>query len=205
MKCHFSLCGQYLHIVSLEGQRRPVSQCNTTQPPIIKLARLLLTYHLSSRKLTRSPPVLIHCAKVNLGSQATLSVSKLPYTLTWVQNELYFTCSGNTLNVYCIHLFSTNVSHDLEEIHEVLILKKTALACHGAAPSGILLSSCRRENRRPNYHWGPFIWFEGGSVVTYWMLCVGAKGLGRLGRIKRLLGHSGGFKHREVGLLSSRI
>ena len=93
----------------------------------MKLALLLSTYRLSSRKLTRSPPALIHRAKVNLGSQATLSVSKLPYTLTWAQNELHFTYSGDTLKVYRIRLFSTNGSRSPDEIHEVLIPKNTVL------------------------------------------------------------------------------
>ena len=125
MKCQFSLCGQYLHIASLEGHRGHVPRHNAKQPPTMKLALLLSTYRLSSRKLTRSPPALIHRTKVNLGSQATLSVSKLPYTLTWTQDELFFTCSADELKAYRIRLFSPNISHGPEEIPEVLVPKKT--------------------------------------------------------------------------------
>ena len=108
MKCQFSPCGRYLHIASLEGQRKPVSghkqKKGAPQPPL-NLALLVLTYRLSVSKTTRSPPSLIHLTRINLGTVESLSVSRLPFTLTWTPEELYLTCSDITLKVYRIRLF----------------------------------------------------------------------------------------------------
>lgn len=109
MKCHFSMCGRYLHIASLEAQRKPASKSkqNAERDPL-NIAFLLSTYRLCGRgnKTTKSPPSLIHRAKVHVGSRKTLSVSDLPYTLTWTPDELYFTCSADILQVYRIRLFN---------------------------------------------------------------------------------------------------
>ncbi|KAJ6623171.1 hypothetical protein B0H10DRAFT_825470 [Mycena sp. CBHHK59/15] len=111
MKCQFSPCGNYIHFASLEGQKRPVSRrqkkdIESDQPPV-KLALLLSTYRLSTRKTSRSPPTLVRRVRLYLGSESALLVSKLPYTLTWTPTELYFTCSDRTLKVYRIPLFES--------------------------------------------------------------------------------------------------
>src|ERR1700689_1798993 len=113
MKCHFSPCGRYLHIASLEGQLEPVSSSrqNAEQPPL-KISLLLSTYHLCSRKTTKSPPTLINCAKIHLGFETSLSVSNLPYTLSWTPDELYFPCSARRLKGYRIRLFNNTNSFD---------------------------------------------------------------------------------------------
>jgi hypothetical protein len=128
MKCHFSPCGRYIRIASLEGQLEPISKSrrNAEQPPL-KTALLLSTYSLCGRKTTKSPPTLIHRTKIFLGSEASkLSVSNLPYTLSWTPEELYFTCSADRLKVYRIRLF--NNPDSLDETwaeHSVLTPTKT--------------------------------------------------------------------------------
>src|ERR1700732_3610537 len=123
MKCHFSLCGQYLHIASLEGQLEPVSSSrrNAEKPPL-KTALLLSTYRLCGGKTTKSPPTLSHRTKVDLGFETSLSGSNLPYTLSWAPNELYFTRSADRLKVYRIRLFN---NLDCLDEHRVLTPTKT--------------------------------------------------------------------------------
>jgi hypothetical protein len=129
MKCHFSPCGFYLHFASLEGQKKPGTsrkKKDGAERPPVKLALLVSTYRLSSRKTTRSPPSLVHRARLYLGSESTLSVSKLPYTLTWTPRHLYFTRSDSTLKVSRISLFNiekTSASLQIEE-HPVLVPRK---------------------------------------------------------------------------------
>ncbi|KAJ7492122.1 hypothetical protein FB451DRAFT_1217062 [Mycena latifolia] len=126
MKCHFSLCGLYLHFASLEGQRKPIPRSkkkNDSDPPPVKLALLLSTYRLSTRKTTRSPPSLVHRVRLYLGSESTLSVSKLPYTLTWTPTDLYFTRSDKALKVFRISLFNTKKVSPVQE-HPVLVPRK---------------------------------------------------------------------------------
>ncbi|KAJ7762426.1 hypothetical protein DFH07DRAFT_411026 [Mycena maculata] len=116
MKCHFSPCGIYVHLASLEGQKDPVSppqELYTDQP--IKLMLLVSTYRLSARKTSRTPPSLVHHARIYLGSTATLMLSKLPYTLTWTATELYFTRSAKILRVYRISLFKTGQESSVQE------------------------------------------------------------------------------------------
>ncbi|KAF8522855.1 hypothetical protein JB92DRAFT_2886428 [Gautieria morchelliformis] len=106
MKCHFSSCELYLHMASLEVQRKPVStsQRNAERDPL-KIALLVSTYRICGHKTTKSPPTLIHRVKVHMGFAKSLPVSELPYTLTWMPTELYFTCSSEVLRVYRIRLF----------------------------------------------------------------------------------------------------
>ena len=88
-------------------QRKPAStsQQNAGQDPL-NIALLVSTYRLCRHKTTKTPPTLIHRAKVHIGFRKTLSVSDLPYTLTWTADGLYFTCSAETLRVYRIRLFN---------------------------------------------------------------------------------------------------
>ncbi|KAJ6601324.1 hypothetical protein DFH09DRAFT_560440 [Mycena vulgaris] len=112
MKCRFSPCGLYLHFASLEGQKKTVSGRKKKSPesekPPVKLALLVSTYRLSVRKTSRSPPTLVHRARLDLGAKMAIPVSKLPYTLTWMPEELYFTCSDSVLTVFRIPLFNPN-------------------------------------------------------------------------------------------------
>ncbi|KAK7047185.1 hypothetical protein VNI00_006851 [Paramarasmius palmivorus] len=126
MKCHFSACGQYLHIVALEGQRKPAK---TKKPRIqaLKLALLVATYRLSSRKTTRSPPTLIHRTRVDLGSTHSLNVSSLPFSLTWTPDYLYFAASKRSLNVHRIRLLpegSEGLPSTAVDRNAVLVPKK---------------------------------------------------------------------------------
>ncbi|KAJ7492169.1 hypothetical protein FB451DRAFT_519336 [Mycena latifolia] len=113
MKCHFSPCGLYIHFASLEAQKKPISgHKKKTDPgaemPPVKLALLVSTYRLSSRKTSRSPPTLVHRVRLDLGSKTAISVTNLPFTLTWMPTELYFTCSDYVLTVFRIPLFSAS-------------------------------------------------------------------------------------------------
>ncbi|KAF7893486.1 uncharacterized protein EAF02_001024 [Botrytis sinoallii] len=63
------------------------------------------THHLSSRKTARSPPRLLFKINAALGESARMSVSRLPYTLTWTNTELFFVTRGEELNVMRIPLF----------------------------------------------------------------------------------------------------
>lgn len=108
MKIHFSECGQFLHIATLEAQRKTPELKKGSEPlPPIKPAVLVCTYRLSRGKTARSPPQQIHRMKLALGEITRLHVSKLPFTFTWTSKDLYFSCSGKSLQVYRIPLFST--------------------------------------------------------------------------------------------------
>lgn len=125
MKVHFSPCGRYLHIASLEGQRKPTHKKNKLHPPL-KLYLMVLTYRLSERKTTRSPPSLIYRTRMSLGQTESLSVSRLPFTLTWTAEELYFTVSDVTLRVSRIRLFKdTSLTGETRDTRDVLVPQKT--------------------------------------------------------------------------------
>ncbi|KIJ50943.1 hypothetical protein M422DRAFT_27066 [Sphaerobolus stellatus SS14] len=124
IKCKFSSCGNYLHVAALEGQRRisskPQEDGKDTNP--LRLALVLLTYKLSKRKPTRTPPSLIHRARVQLESVTSLSVSRLPFTYTWTSEDLYVSVSNRTLTVYQIALFSQKKRQD--KLSDVLVPQK---------------------------------------------------------------------------------
>ncbi|KIJ62331.1 hypothetical protein HYDPIDRAFT_189153 [Hydnomerulius pinastri MD-312] len=113
MKCHFSACGEFLHIAALEGQRI-VSKDASTTAANVKLAVLVSTYRLSQRKTTRSPPTLINRVRLEIGETNKLVVSNLPYTLTWTCQHLHLTVSGRTLQVYRVPLFSNGKAAKIE-------------------------------------------------------------------------------------------
>ncbi|KAL4784384.1 hypothetical protein BJX76DRAFT_367696 [Aspergillus varians] len=113
-KCHFSDCGNYLHIATLEARRKPPQQekkknssaiAQQTDPVPLELSLFVTTHRLSSRKTTRAPPTQIYRTKIDLGKFNSLPVSQLPFTLTWTPSELYFTLSRQTLTVLKIKLF----------------------------------------------------------------------------------------------------
>lgn len=100
-------------------------------PPDLHLYMLVLTYRLSSRKPTRSPPVLLHRVKVDLGKhEGPLSVSQLPFAFTWTPRELFVSRRGTYLDVFRIQLFRKYAGDHCpsEQIHNVLVpMKKTLL------------------------------------------------------------------------------
>ncbi|CCM02990.1 uncharacterized protein FIBRA_05105 [Fibroporia radiculosa] len=122
MKCRFSACGRFLHIAALEGQQ-PVQKKGTQNRQGLDIAVLVSTYRLSSRKTSRSPPTLIHRVRVKLGNKESLSVTKLPYTVTWAANELYISCSDRLLRVHRVPLFKSAIE-DQEDEDAVLVPRK---------------------------------------------------------------------------------
>lgn len=110
MKCCFSECGVYLHIAFLEGQHKPPQarkrkKKQQTERDLMKLALRVATYRLCKNQPCRAPPSLVYSTGVELGAVRSLSVSKLPYTLTWRPEVVYLTCRSVTLQVYKIPLF----------------------------------------------------------------------------------------------------
>lgn len=126
MKAHFSADGAYLHLASLEAQEiskskssKSKSSSNGTKndkadkakPKVsLQLSLLVSTHRLSLRKTTRSPPKMIHCAKLSLGSSNSLSVAQMPISISWTSTHLYCTVSSNSFRVYRVALFQTSQS-----------------------------------------------------------------------------------------------
>ncbi|KAF7927708.1 uncharacterized protein EAE98_006090 [Botrytis deweyae] len=98
VKTKFSSCGRFIHFAALKG--RPVEK-----KPEMHLSLQVSTHQLSSRKTARSPPRLLFKINVSLGESARMSASRLPYTLTWTDIELFFVTRGEELNVMRIPLF----------------------------------------------------------------------------------------------------
>lgn len=105
VQCHFSACGSYLHIASLDGF---IYQTQHGQRSL-GLRLHVSTHCLSRRKTTRSPPRLMYRTSLGLPAAYTqamqLSVSSLPYTLTWADNHVFVTRSQTPLKVYRLPLF----------------------------------------------------------------------------------------------------
>ena len=103
VQCQFSPDGCYLHMASLDGF--------LVEPDGIKGLALKLrisTYRLSSKKTTRAPPKLVFQTAINLSPdfmRRNLSVSSLPYTLTWTDSYVYVTESRPCLRVYRVPLY----------------------------------------------------------------------------------------------------
>ncbi|KAK1236510.1 hypothetical protein PQX77_000239, partial [Marasmius sp. AFHP31] len=113
VQCHFSPTGKYLHIAAFEAQRKPEDNWrSSTEKPPLQLAVLVTTYRLSERKTTRAPPSLIHRVKVNLGLYQSLTVSSLPFTLTWTPDRVFLTTRKILLRVYQICLFPNEAKHE---------------------------------------------------------------------------------------------
>ncbi|KAL6238700.1 hypothetical protein BDW75DRAFT_237145 [Aspergillus navahoensis] len=112
-KCHFSPCGEYLHIAILEARRKPPKEKKSKgkdpspKPDLIplELSLFVTTHRLLSRKTTRAPPTQIYRTKIELGHFHTLPVSQLPFALTWTPSQLYFTVSRRELTVFKIKPF----------------------------------------------------------------------------------------------------
>ncbi|KAH7104372.1 hypothetical protein BKA62DRAFT_504918 [Auriculariales sp. MPI-PUGE-AT-0066] len=131
VKLHFSACGRYLHVASLEAQtnsniqKRKVKSFEKHSPadsqdlPELQLNLLLLTCRLSLHKTTRCPPVLVHRVKISVGTCKKLSVSRLPITFTWTEQDLYVTHSTPHLRVLRLALFHD--ANDSVQGHNVLV------------------------------------------------------------------------------------
>lgn len=139
MQSHFSKCGRYLHISSIEARivekgkhksdrygEEPGSnsllasksaQSATvwaTDPRLrsqeLVLSAFVTTHRLSGAKTTRSPPRLIHRAIVGLGRYAALSLDNLPITFNWAPEYVYLSLSGHRLNVIRVRLFRSEAA-----------------------------------------------------------------------------------------------
>lgn len=106
VKPHFSSSGDYLHFAALEAQNTEKSEdSDGKRPAHVSLTLQVSTHRLSTRKTVSSPPRLIFRTNVFLGKTASVSVSALPYTLTWTDQVLYFVTRDTKLNVIRIPLF----------------------------------------------------------------------------------------------------
>ena len=136
VKLQFSPCGHFLHVASLEVRVKEVKgdprcknrHCFIHHPlPGLHLYMLVLTYRLSTSKPTRSPPVLLHRVKVDLGKhEGRLSVSHLPFVFTWTPRDLFVSRRGTNLEVFRIQFFSECTSDGCPSKQSVLVpVKKT--------------------------------------------------------------------------------
>ena len=106
VKPHFSSSGDYLHFAALEAQNAEKSEdSDGKRPAHVLLTLQVSTHRLSTRKTVSSPPHLIFRTNVFLGKTESVSVSALPYTLTWTNQVLYFVKRDTKLNVIRIPLF----------------------------------------------------------------------------------------------------
>ena len=106
VKPHFSRNGDYLHFAALEAQNAQKSEdLNGKRPAHVLLTLQVSTHRLSTRKTVSSPPHLIFRTNIFLGKTESVSVSTLPYTLTWTDQILYFVKRDTRLNVTRIPLF----------------------------------------------------------------------------------------------------
>lgn len=105
VQCRFSSCSAFLHIISLDGFIYKDKDGDNA----LGLRMHVSTHRLSERKTTRSPPRLVFRTALNLPAAYTetiqLSVSSLPYTITWAEKHIYVTHSETPLRVYRIPLF----------------------------------------------------------------------------------------------------
>jgi hypothetical protein len=121
MKCQFSACGRFLHIVALEGQQ-PTKKKHSAEQKTIGIAVLVSTYRLSRTKTSRSPPTLVHRLRVKLGSTESLSVTKLPYTVTWTPKDVYVTRSDVVLRAHRIPLFKQEKG--VQESEDIVLMPR---------------------------------------------------------------------------------
>ncbi|EJD45514.1 hypothetical protein AURDEDRAFT_151884 [Auricularia subglabra TFB-10046 SS5] len=111
---HFSPCGRFLHVASLEAQVcKPDGKVPGPAAGILKqlftglrMHVLLSTYRLSTRKTTRSPPDLIHRAKAFVGTRLTITPTQIPFTFTWTDTAVFVTQRERKLTVHRIPLFA---------------------------------------------------------------------------------------------------
>lgn len=104
----FSPTGDYLHVGSVEAQRRKsISGSHTTSS--LREKHYDLTFHVTTMKLSTTNPVkgrptIISRQCHALGKWTSPFVSILPYSWTWTPAALYFTMTGFKLRVYRVPL-----------------------------------------------------------------------------------------------------
>lgn len=115
VQCRFSTCGAYLHIVSLDGFIYKDSDGDDS----LGLRLHVSTHRLSQRKTSRSPPRLVFRTALSLPATYTetiqLSVSNLPYTITWAEEHIYVTHSETPLRIYMMPLFKEVEEKEITE------------------------------------------------------------------------------------------
>ena len=118
IRAHFSLNGQYLHIAALEARPPPEDEAGEEEgnaplkrSGLLSLTLQVSTHRLSAHKTSRAPPRLLKRSIVPLSNVSTISTSRLPYSLTWSDQHLYFTTSDRKLNLIRVPLFrSKNIA-----------------------------------------------------------------------------------------------
>jgi hypothetical protein len=149
MKCHFSLCGKFLHIVSLEAQQQSLTkaQRKAKAKPSLLVSAFVSTHRLSMRKTSRSPPTLIHRAKVSLGSRYALSPSRMPVEVTWAPKEVYLSSSSesNQLTVFRVDLFTSPTS-DAEDTSAVSVPRQIILLPESARSRSVYFFPRKAED-----------------------------------------------------------
>lgn len=104
VESHFSDNGKYLHMATLERRaaKAPPKNASASADPSYDL--LISTYRLSSRKIARSPPLLIYRVKLDLGQ-----LSKPDLAFLWIDDEVFVSCSAKRLTVFRIRLFRPQI------------------------------------------------------------------------------------------------
>ncbi|KAK7533364.1 uncharacterized protein J3D65DRAFT_79572 [Phyllosticta citribraziliensis] len=114
IKCHFSPCGKFLHIATVEAHRKPKQRNKTKNKPqsdidirsgFLLVSMFVATYRLDNKRPTRSVPVQIRREKILLGIVRKFPVRRLPLTLTWTPEYLYVTRSEKAVYVQRVGLF----------------------------------------------------------------------------------------------------
>ena len=132
VKSHFSRNGNFLHFAALEASyaeekgKNPASETSRQQ---FLLTLQVSTHRLSARKTARSPPHLVCRTNILLGRTHSVSVSTLPYTLTWTDQYLYFVRRDTKLNVIRIPLFRPTKAGEKTTVcypHNDIYLPRTA-------------------------------------------------------------------------------
>ncbi len=141
-----------VRVQAVEGDRNCKNMhCLIHHPlPDLHLYILVLTYRLSSRKPARSPPVLIHRIKIDLGKyQGLLSVSQLPFVFTWTPRDLFVSRRGTYLEVFRIQLFNdqcTGKGCPSKQTSDVLIPKKKTLLPDSASLRDVYFIPLSEDN-----------------------------------------------------------
>ncbi|KAE8447852.1 hypothetical protein EG329_010081 [Mollisiaceae sp. DMI_Dod_QoI] len=109
IKPQFSADGVHLHLASLEAQSLPRQGNRETSKDdsrlSLRISLFIATHRLSVSNTTRVPPTLIHHVNIILGAFKSISVSQLPFSLTWTKEFLYVVCSSMKLRMFRIALF----------------------------------------------------------------------------------------------------
>ncbi len=120
-----------MHVVPFEAQQQqPLTQSekkSIDKAPLF-LSAFISTHRLSRRKTSRSPPVLIHRAKISIGGTKTLCPTRMPMEVTWAPKEVYFSNSSeaNHLIIFRVELFASNIA-DGENSSTVSVPRKIIL------------------------------------------------------------------------------